>query len=658
MKKQEDYHELLKPFLLKHRLLKNRIVFAPMSTQLANTDGSVGEKMLTYYADKAKGGAAVIITETFHVDNRASRFTYVQPSIYHDRFIPGLSNLADEIRRGGALAIAQIGHAGRQTTYEVNNCQPVAPSMIKGGPTEACKELTKKEIHTIVYSFAEAAYRAQTAGFDGIEIHGGNGYLINEFLSPYTNRREDEYGRDRALFLLKIIHRVKEVVNKELLIGVRIGFCDFIPGGLEPEDAVKACMAVPEADVCYIHTSAGTIESDDYRIQPMYHKRAILKGIASELKKVSHIPVILTGSVNSPALAQKLLSEKRADLIGMGRPLLADPMLPNKIAMVGKKEVRPCIRCNQGCLDRVRQGNTIKCSVNPCLGYEYSERTSLALKKQKTIKKILIAGAGPAGVTAALRCDELGFQVKLYEAESQIGGLLNTAQVEDFKEDIRDYLSYLKACVKNSGVYLTLSQKVDPTVLEHESPDIFIDATGSVPVMPTVTKDVPFSIVDVRTVLKHLDQYINDSKEIIVIGGGSAGCELGYTLFQKGKKVSIIEKLDDVLLDIDPVSSLGLKRLLERTETTIYKNTQAAGFDENGVITNKNRTSLHADMVVIAMGSRPNREIDQYIDRNRWIFGKNYLPIGDAKKVGRLYEAINVTYWEVDSFLTNHQRAE
>lgn len=652
MRKRGEFNKLFSPFKIKDYLLRNRIIFAPMSTQMANADGSISDQMLDYYSDKAICGPAMVITETFHVDNEASRFTYVQPSIYHDRFIPGLSNLADGIRKGGSIAIAQIGHAGRQTNYEVNNHQPVAPSRIPDGPTKDCHELTKIEIDDLIRSFADAASRAAIAGFDGIEIHGGNGYLINEFLSPYTNRRNDEYGKNKELFLTRIINAISSRLDDNLILGVRIGFSDFVDGGLEPSEAIRLCSLLPQDKIDYFHTSAGTDESDDYRIQPIYHKRALLRNIARDLKREIQTPVILTGSINSPFLAEELLANEETDLIGMGRPLLADPTIPKKVAKLDAGEFCPCIRCNQGCLSRVRLGKTIKCSVNPQLGHERSKTSLVSMRPNKRNKTVLIAGAGPAGITAALRAKELGFAVKLFEKKEKVGGLLNTAKYEPLKQEMSDYLGYLTTLVSSSGVEIIRSTKVDFSLLREENPDILVNATGSVPIVPSIPKSLPYKVVEVRSILANLEDYFRKQK-VVIIGGGSVGCELGYTLSSKCEDVTIVEQESDILLDIESGSALALRRLLEKAGIAIRLNARFMRFEPEGIITNGSDSPIPADLFIIAMGSRPNDELDIILKQGKWKIGKNYLCIGDARRVGKIYEAVNDTFWSVSSFLAN-----
>lgn len=646
----ESFERLLSPFTLRGCSLRNRIVLAPMSTQLAGCDGSVSEPMIEYYSHKAAGGAAAVITETFHVDDRASRFTYVQPSIFHDRYLPGMSRLAEAVKRHGALAIAQVGHAGRQTTFEVNECQPVAPSKIRGGITGHCHELSADEIEQIIEAFAAAAVRAQTAGFQGVEVHGGNGYLIHEFLSPLTNRRTDWYGEQRELFLRRIVQAIAGRVQEGFIIGVRIGFADFIDGGLLPEEAIRLCLSLPVERIGYFHTSAGTAESDDYRIQPIYHQRAIHRAVSAALKERTRVPILLTGSVNDPVLAEELLAGGAADLIGMGRPLLADSALPGKLLDGRAGEVRPCIRCNEGCLNRVRLGRTIRCAVNPLPGYGHSLDLSARNGKRRKRARISIAGAGPAGITAALRAAELGCDARLFEAGDEIGGLLHTARHEPFKQDIRDYLVYMQGCVARAGIEVVASTRLTAQLIQESTPDLLINATGSLPVLLDAQPDSGPPVVESREYLNNLDRYPL-SRRVIIIGGGSAGCELGYTLSLKGSLVSIIEQAADVLPDLDPVSALALKRLVRAAGIQVHAGTRFLRLGREGVITDRFDRPLEGDLIVLAMGSVPNRELDDQLEGSKWILGRNYLRIGDARRIGRLYEAVHETYRTVSGFL-------
>jgi len=642
--------KLFQPLLLKKQLLKNRIIFAPVSTRLADPDGSVSPQMLAYYAHIASGGAAALVSETFYVDDIASKFTVVQPAIHHDRYLPGLSSLSDGIKNAGALAIAQIGHAGRQTSYEANNGVPVAPSRIPDGPTRDCNELSTEEIAAIVRAFAAAARRAVSAGFDGVEIHAGNGYLINEFLSPYTNQRSDEYGKRRELFLLRVIEEVAKVVEPSRIVGVRLGCGDFVEGGLEKEEVVRIAQLLPPDRIDYIQTSAGTSESNDYTIQPLYQPRAILKDIAASIRRNCGIPVILTGSVNDPLLAEKLLVEGAADLIGMGRALLADPQLPLKALSGSLEEICPCIRCNQGCLGRVREGRTIRCAVNPLLGYEACFSTPDRHPSSTVSNTVVVAGGGPAGITAAVRAAEMGFCVRLFECQKWLGGLLNTAKAESFKMDICLYLEYLLNQITDANVEIILETPVEYDLLEKEHPDVFFDATGSRPIMPDIPPDLAYPVLPVRDLLLDLEQY-RSSQRAVILGGGSSGCEAALVLYTRGIQVTVIEQAACILRDLEPVSAISLRRLLAETDITIHTETRFLQLEAGGVITDRHDTPLAVDLVIVALGGRSNSTLKSGLDLNHWRYGINYLPIGDAHQVGKIYEAVHDSYWRASSLL-------
>jgi 2,4-dienoyl-CoA reductase-like NADH-dependent reductase (Old Yellow Enzyme family) len=645
-----QFPNLFRPLILKKNILKNRIVCAPVSTRLAGADGSISPQMLAYYANMARGGAAALVTETFHVDDIASKFTVVQPAIHHDRFLPGLSNLSDEIKNSGAVAIAQIGHAGRQTSYEANSRVPVAPSRIPGGPTRDCHALSTEEIAAIIRAFAAAAQRAVSAGFDGVEIHGGNGYLINEFLSPYTNRRSDEYGKHRELLLLRVIEEIDKTIQSSCIVGLRLGCGDFVEGGLDTEEVLRIAQMLPLDGIDYIHTSAGTSESNDYTIQPIYQPRAPLKDIAAKIRETCGIPVVLTGSVNDLSLADELLAQGAADLIGMGRALLADPQLPLKAQHGSIKEICPCIRCNQGCLGRVREGRTIRCAVNPLLGYEASPSASLCRHVSRRSGTVLVAGGGPAGITAALRAAELGFSVRLFEQQKRLGGLLNTARGEPFKHEICLYLGFLLHRIASARVQVVLETPMNYDLLKKHHPDVFLDATGSLPAMPQIPSDLAYPVLPVRELLLDLDTY-RSFKSVIILGGSSSGCEAALVLSTFGAQVTVVEQDSCILRDLEPVSAISLQRLLVKTDIVIQTDTRFLRLEARGVITDRHEAPLSADLVIVALGGRSNTTLKSRLDPDHWHYGINYLPVGDAYQVGKIYQAVHDSYWRVSNLL-------
>jgi NADPH-dependent 2,4-dienoyl-CoA reductase/sulfur reductase-like enzyme len=449
---------------------------------------------------------------------------------------------------------------------------------------------------------------------------------------------------------------VPERIGPETILGVRLGCSDFIPGGLEFEEAVRIAARLPLDAIDYFHTSAGTSESNDYTIQPLYHGHAPLRSMAEKLRADTGRCVILTGSVTRVELAEELLLRGEADLIGMGRPLLADPLLPRKAAAGRTEEVRPCIRCNQGCLSRVRKGRTIRCAVNPRLGYEWmgGDPGGHAYRHEPR-RTILVAGGGPAGMTAALRCVDQGCEVILCEREHQLGGLLSTTLSEPLKQDIADYLAFLRAAVDRSGATVKREFAVDVALLERHAPDIFIDATGSIPVVPPREEPGPYLVVDAREALRSLDEFARKGTAV-VIGGGSAGCEIAYGLASRGAATTVIEQAPEILGDLDPASALALRRLLERSGVIVRRNASFRTFGCDGVMLHGDASPLRAELVVVAMGSRPSTQFTCLDRDGRWIQGVNLLHVGDTRKVGKIFEAVHDTYWLVSALFGHGTR--
>jgi 2,4-dienoyl-CoA reductase-like NADH-dependent reductase (Old Yellow Enzyme family) len=364
--------KLLEPIKIGPMPIKNRIVMSPMATNLPASDGSATDKMIDYYSERAKGGVGLVIVEDTYTDEKESKQAREhQLGAYSDHLIPKLNKLAEAINSNRARAMLQISHAGRQTSRADIGRQPVAPSgvLYQG---EVPKELTLSEIQEIQCGFAEAARRLKQSGFDGVEVHGAHGYLLSQFVSSYTNRRNDSYGgsiENKALFALEIIQKVREKVGDQFVVGYRMNGDDYLPGGVSPDEVVRLSEILADAGVDYIHLSVGMQESLQYTIQPMYLERGCLIHLAELVKKSVNIPVITAASHNG-ATAEKSLREGKADLVAFGRALLADPGLPNKLLGGRLWDIRPCIRGNEGCISNIPTGHPIRCEVNPAVGRE------------------------------------------------------------------------------------------------------------------------------------------------------------------------------------------------------------------------------------------------------------------------------------------------
>ncbi|MGD0663280.1 MAG: FAD-dependent oxidoreductase, partial [Syntrophorhabdales bacterium] len=435
--------------------LKNRIIKAPQHMGLANPDGSVTERMLQYYKNVALGGAGMIIVEYAWVDHDASQASPCQLGVADMQHIAGLSVLAKTIQGAGAKAALQISHAGRQKFL----CRPPikAASRVPWEELyyfEGCPppdELTFEEILGVVKAFGDAAKRTQMAGFDMVEFHACHGYLISNFLSPRTNKRTDWYGgsvENRMRFLLEVVKDTRAKVGPDYPISVRVSGTDYEPDGHTIEETITLCKELETLGVTVIHMSGGNHHTTIHEVAPMMMPKGNNVWAAEAVKKEIAIPVIASGSLTSPKLAEQILVEGKADYVAFGRPLWADPEFPNKAKADKPEEIRPCIRCNDGCLARGdRLARAVQCSVNASLARE----DDFTLDKAAVSKKVAVIGGGPAGMEAARVLALRGHKVTLFE-KRKLGGALIEASAPDFKADLRPLISYFTTQMELLGV--------------------------------------------------------------------------------------------------------------------------------------------------------------------------------------------------------------
>ncbi|MCJ7746652.1 MAG: tRNA-dihydrouridine synthase, partial [Desulfobacterales bacterium] len=420
------YPHLLKPLQLGSITLKNRLVMSQMTMNYATQEGFATEKLIRYYLERAKGGVGLIFVEGtfFTPEGRGYVNQLGLSSSEHTEKLKGLTKAIHSLNNDVKVFI-QIHHAGGRAYSKVTGLQPVAPSEFPLYPgAETLHALTKKEIKDLVKAHIQAAVRAKEAGFDGVDIHCAHGYLIPEFFSPLFNRRNDEYGGDlsgRTRFLKEIVKGIKEQLGRDFPMTVKISGDEFIEGGLGQKEMIQIALLAQEAGVDGIMISAGTVggkKIEDLsqahkvlRTMPMMTELGCLVPLAAEIKKALKIPVITVGRINRPSLAEEIIAQGKADLVAMGRALLADPYLPQKAFEGKEEEIRPCIGCNEGCYKRIFQQLDIQCSVNPTLGRE----GEVSLDKASKPKKVFIFGGGPAGLEAAHAAWERGHQVVLME---------------------------------------------------------------------------------------------------------------------------------------------------------------------------------------------------------------------------------------------------
>lgn len=575
MKKHEKYPKIFEPITIRRMTVKNRISMAPMGTNYGEQNGEMSFLHMDYYEQRAQGGAGLIIVENACVDFPLGSNGTTQIRIDHDNYIPRFYKLCETVHQYGTCIAIQINHAGASAVEARIGMQTVSASDLPSKPGGSIpRPLTKEEILDIVKKYGQAAKRAQTAGFDAVEVHAGHGYLISQFLSPTMNHRTDEFGgcaENRARFARLVLEEVRAQVGPFFPVFVRISADELVKGGNTLEDTLELLSWFEkEADV--IDVSAGLNSSLQYQIDSCQLEDGWRSYMSKAVREKFGKPTITTGNIRSPKRAEEILENGEADFIGMGRGLIADPNWVNKVEFGQEEEIRKCISCNIGCAGhRLAQNTPIRCTVNPLVN-KWEEA-------QKVLKpcNVVVIGGGTAGLEAACTAAEAGCQTFLLEKKAQTGGLAAQISKIPDKKRIYDFVEYQEQRAKRlPNLYTFTETEGTAKFVKCLKPDIIVNATGSQPLLPPIEglhERIDKEGGRVYSILRMIDSIPSfpqdmEGREVVVVGGGAVGLDVVEFFAPRGAKVTIIEMMDQIGKDLDPVSRLRMREIMDEYHVT------------------------------------------------------------------------------------------
>ena len=570
---KNDYPHIFSPLTVKNMTIKNRIVMMPMGTNYGEQNGEMSFLHINYYEQRAKGGTGLIIVENASIDSPQGSNGTTQLRIDHDNYLPRLFKFCENIHRYGTKIAIQINHAGASAISSRINMQPVSASDVpskEGG--EIPRPLSREEILHIVKKYGEAAKRAQTAGFDAVEIHAGHSYLISQFLSPITNKRTDEFGgsvENRTRFCRMVIDEVRKQVGPFFPIMLRLSADELMEGGNTLDDTLEYLDYIQE-EVDIFDVSCGLNGSIQYQIDANYLPDGWRSYMAKAVKEKFNKPCISMGNIRDPKVAERILADGDADLIGMGRGLIADPAWVNKVATGHECDLRKCISCNVGCAgNRIGVNRPIRCTVNPSV-LEGDVYKKLHVNKNCNV---VVIGGGTAGLEAACTAAEVGCNTFLLEKGSELGGLASLISKIPAKNRLADFPHYLMHRAEQlENLYIFTNTEGTPENIRKFHPNIIVSSTGSAPLLPPIAglKDridnENYNIYSILGMINHINDFPKDleGKKVVVVGGGAVGLDVVEFFADRNVDISIVEMMDQIGRDLDPVSKNDTKAMMKK----------------------------------------------------------------------------------------------
>ena len=630
----QQFQKLFSPITLGSLELSNRFVVPPMASNLAHEDGTVSQALIDYWVARAKGGWGLLIVEFTAIDP-LGKVGPCHPCLWSNKFIVGLKKLTDAVHKYGARIAIQLSHTGRQTTQKIlgiPGAQPVSASPIPCPlDREVPRELSSGEVYELIEKFGDASVWARDAGFDAVEIHGAHGYLLAQFMSTYSNKRIDEFGgslHNRMRFPIEVIHNIRRKIGPSFPLMFRMSGEEKVPGGRTLDESRAIARMIEEAGIDAIDVSVGVSGSSQYIIAPSALPPGFLLSSSQEIKKSVSVPVIAVGRINHPLLAEDAIESGKADLIAWGRPSLADPELPNKVAAGKLDDICPCIACLQGCTRsfplpfKPLSKLGVTCLVNPFCGREGEMQIKPAMKR----KKIIIVGGGPAGLEAAWVTAARGHAVTVYEKNSTLGGQYRIAAIPPFKQDISSALSYYIHMGKKHGVNFKMGTEATAKQVIAQNPDAVIIATGSEPIIPDIRGIKGNRLATAWDILEGKKQPGN---RVLIVGGGMVGCEVADFLGEHLHEVTLIEMLSEIAMDVPLAAGYFLRRRLEEYGVQIETKTSVIEFLEDGALVNRGGKELRLegfDTIVLALGTQSVNSLKEQLEKK---ISELYV-IGDA----------------------------